>query len=174
VAHLILSHLHLDHAGCVEAFARAKVYVSKREFDGVASLLLGGGLAGSSYVEEDLRAWTHSRIDWRLIDAEYEIVDFLPGVKFVALGSGHAFGILALLVFLDNYGPVLICSDAIYGSVNAGPPPIPPGVIMDEAGWYKSFDYLMRTAKEYGAEIWYGHDLEQSRKLRAVEGGCYV
>jgi len=173
VNRLILSHLHLDHAGNIEAFPQAEISVSKNEFDNVASLLLQNKLAGTSYVEADVRAWSNQDINWNLIDSEYEVLPFAKGVSLVTLGVGHAYGILALLLELEKTGNVLIASDAIYSSVNVGPPVLPPGVIMDEAGWLRSYKYIREVAEKYEAKIWYGHDLEQFEGLIKADEGYY-
>jgi glyoxylase-like metal-dependent hydrolase (beta-lactamase superfamily II) len=172
IGHLILSHLHLDHAGCLEPFAGAEFIVSKAEFENVASLLLQNKV-GPPYVEADVRAWSQAGYRWRLIDAEQAVVDFLPGIRLVALGAGHAYGILALLVELPKSGNILLASDAIYGAVNLGPPLCPPGVIMDEDGWRRSADFLLRTAEKYGAQLWFGHDLAQFETLVKADEGHY-
>jgi glyoxylase-like metal-dependent hydrolase (beta-lactamase superfamily II) len=172
IKYLILSHLHLDHAGNLEPFEDAEILVSETEFSEVAKLLLSNKL-GPPFVRADVEAWSNRDFRWRLIGGQYEVVDFVPGVKFVTLGPGHSFGILALLVELPRSGNVLIASDAIYGSVNVGPPVRPPGVIMDEAGYRKSLDFLLATAKAYNAELWYGHDLEQFETLTKADAGYY-
>jgi glyoxylase-like metal-dependent hydrolase (beta-lactamase superfamily II) len=101
------------------------------------------------------------------------VVDFVHGVKFVTLGPGHSFGILALLLELPKSGNILIASDAIYGRVNVGPPIRPPGVIMDEAGYGKSLAFLLSVAEQYDAQLWYGHDLEQFETLTKADDGYY-
>jgi glyoxylase-like metal-dependent hydrolase (beta-lactamase superfamily II) len=108
-----------------------------------------------------------------LVGGAYEVLDFVPGVKLVTLGVGHSFGILALLIELPKSGRILIASDAIYGRVNVGPPVRPPGVILDEGGYRKSLAFLLATAEAYGAELWYGHDLEQFESLIKADEGFY-
>jgi glyoxylase-like metal-dependent hydrolase (beta-lactamase superfamily II) len=172
IKHLILSHLHLDHAGNLEPFNNAKIIVSKTEFLNVASLLLQNRLA-APYVKEDVEAWSVESYEWELIDKQYEVIDFVDGIKIIALGPGHSFGILALLVELPQTGNVIITSDAIYGRVNVGPPVTPPGVIMDPDGWMRSFDFLQEKSCEYGAQLWYGHDLDQFNTLVKSDEGYY-
>ncbi|MDR0852670.1 MAG: N-acyl homoserine lactonase family protein [Clostridiales Family XIII bacterium] len=172
IKYLILSHLHKDHAGNLEPFKNAEFIVSELEFLQVASLLLQNKISGA-YVAADIEAWTKANYKWRLIREQYEVVDFVDGVKLISLGSGHAFGILALLVQLPKTGNIIIASDAIYGSINVGPPILPPGVIMDPPGWHKSLAYLQEKAKEYDAAIWYGHDLAQFQTLTTADEGYY-
>jgi len=171
---LILSHLHIDHAGHIEPFSSAEVIVSKVEYDSVMSAYAAGDLPGT-YIKADVEAWISAGdgIRWKFVDSEYEILDFVPGVKLVTLGSGHAYGMIALLLELEHTGNVLIVSDAIYGALNAGPPVLPPGVIFDPDGWRKSFDFLMDVASRTGAQLWYGHDLAQFSSLTLAEDGYY-
>jgi glyoxylase-like metal-dependent hydrolase (beta-lactamase superfamily II) len=172
IKYLILSHLHLDHAGNLEPFANAEIIVSEAEFLNVAKLLLSNKLA-APFVRADAEAWSRRDFRWRLIGEQYEVVDFVRGVKLVTLGSGHSFGILALLAELPKSGNILIASDAIYGSVNIGPPVKPPGIIMDADGYRKSLAFLLETAEQYNAQLWYGHDLEQFESLTKADDGCY-
>jgi glyoxylase-like metal-dependent hydrolase (beta-lactamase superfamily II) len=172
IKYLILSHLHLDHAGNLEPFKDAEMFVSEAEFTSVAKLLLTNKLA-SPFVKADVEAWSKQDFKWRFIGGQYEVVDFVPGVKFVTLGAGHSFGILALLVELPKSGNILIASDAIYGRVNIGPPVRPPGVIMDGDGYRKSLDFLLSVAGKYEATLWYGHDLEQFETLTKADDGYY-
>jgi glyoxylase-like metal-dependent hydrolase (beta-lactamase superfamily II) len=172
IEYLILSHLHLDHAGNLEPFGTAEILVSEAEFTQVAKLLLSNKLA-APFVKADAQAWSSQDFRWRLIGGEYEVLDFVPGVKLVTLGIGHSFGILALLVELPKTGNILIASDAIYGSVNVGPPIRPPGVILDADGYRKSLAFLLATAEKYDAQLWYGHDLEQFETLTKADAGFY-
>ncbi|MDR0853504.1 MAG: N-acyl homoserine lactonase family protein, partial [Clostridiales Family XIII bacterium] len=150
----------------------AEIIVSESEFLHAAGLMLQNKLA-SPYIPEDIRAWSHEDYKWRFIEEQYDVVDFVDGIKFNTLGPGHAFGILALLVELPKTGNKILASDAIYGSVNVGPPVLPPGVIFDKEGWFKSFEFLQEKAREYNAQIWYGHDLEQFNSLIKADDGYY-
>jgi glyoxylase-like metal-dependent hydrolase (beta-lactamase superfamily II) len=172
IKYLILSHLHIDHAGNLEPFKNAEIYVSENEFLQVASLLLQNKLA-VPYQPDDVKAWAQEDYKWNFVKEQYEVVDFVPGVRFITLGPGHAFGILALLIQLPGAGNIILASDAIYSSINVGPPALPPGVIMDHAGWHKSFDFLQEKAKEYDAQLWYGHDMEQFNSLIKADDGFY-
>jgi glyoxylase-like metal-dependent hydrolase (beta-lactamase superfamily II) len=172
IKYLILSHLHIDHAGNLEPFKNAEFIVSENEFLQVASLLLQNKL-GAPYMVEDVEAWAKEDFNWRLIKEQYEVVDFVDGIKLITLGPGHAYGILALLIQLPKTGNIILASDAIYGSINVGPPVLAPGVIMDPPGWYKSYEFLKEKAKEYKAQLWYGHDLEQFNSLIKADDGFY-
>jgi glyoxylase-like metal-dependent hydrolase (beta-lactamase superfamily II) len=172
INYVILSHLHMDHAGNLEPFKNAEIFVSENEFLQVASLFLQNKIQ-HPYMVSDIAAWSKQDFKWHLIKEQYEVVDFVDGIKFVTLGSGHAFGILALLVQLPKTGNVLITSDAIYNSINVGPPVLPPGIIADVPGWHKSLQYLLEKAAEYHAVIWYGHDLEQFNSLTKADEGYY-
>jgi glyoxylase-like metal-dependent hydrolase (beta-lactamase superfamily II) len=172
IKYLILSHLHLDHAGRIEPFKNAQFIVSEKEFMNVASLHLQNKLS-SPYVPEDIKSWAKETYDWKLVGEQYKVINFVDGIKIISLGSGHSYGILALLVELPKTGNVIMTSDAIYGSVNVGPPVTPPGVIMDPRGWIKSFHYLQEKSHEYGAQLWYGHDLDQFNTLVKSDEGYY-
>ena len=165
INYLIVSHLHIDHAGNITPFVNAEFIVSENEFINVASLYMQNNLPGRAYVPEDIESWTKGKFNWHLIKEQYELIDFAEGIKLIPLGEGHAFGLIALLVELPEYGNVILSSDAIYAAVNVGPPLVPPGVTLNIDGWYKSMEYLLEVAEEYDAKIWYGHDIDQLATL---------
>lgn len=172
IKYLICSHLHLDHSGSLELFPNAQIIVSDVEFTNVAKLYLLNKL-GTIYIKADVDQWVKQGLNWKLIDSEYEVVDFLDGIKLITLGSGHSFGMLALLVELPKTGNVILTSDAIYCTENVGPPIQLPGVIQDPEGYKKSLHFLLDLAKKYNAQLWYGHDMEQFNSLITSDKGYY-
>jgi glyoxylase-like metal-dependent hydrolase (beta-lactamase superfamily II) len=63
IKYLILSHLHLDHAGNLEPFKDAEIFVSETEFTNVAKLLLSNKLA-APFVRADAEAWSRQDFKW--------------------------------------------------------------------------------------------------------------
>ena len=103
-------------------------------------------------------------------EREFELLD---GITVLNLGSGHTFGMLAMHVALADCGGFIMAADAIYTSENAGPPIKPPGLMYDSLGYTASVKRLVRRAKECGAQILYGHDMEQMESLRLAPDGFY-
>lgn len=169
---VIISHLHVDHAGYLEFFPNAEVIVSEPEFNEVMKLYNAGEL-GTPYNKLDADEWMRIGMNWKLIGDEGSVVPVADGVSVLSLGIGHAFGMLALLVELEKEGNVLITSDAIYCQENVGPPVKLPGGILDADGYIKSFNRIMEVAEEYNAKLWFGHDMEQFATLKKSTEGFY-
>ncbi|NLM21668.1 MAG: N-acyl homoserine lactonase family protein [Peptococcaceae bacterium] len=172
IKYVICSHLHLDHAGCLEFFKDSVILVSESEFTNVAKLYMLDQL-GPHYVKKDIEEWIRIGLKWRLIGDEGKVVDFLDGIKILSYGPGHSFGMLALLVQLSKTGNVILTSDAIYCRRNLGPPIRLPGVIRDSEGCEQIIKNLIQRAQDYNAQLWYGHDMEQFKALKKFDQGYY-
>jgi glyoxylase-like metal-dependent hydrolase (beta-lactamase superfamily II) len=114
VSHVVLSHMHFDHTGSVEAFANADVVVAYDELqDAVHDSSLVSFFRDEDF--DEVREWT-----------EVDFEDFEPYATFRSaadlLGdgslllidlSGHTAGSMGLMVFTTD-GPVLLTGDAAY------------------------------------------------------------
>ena len=102
---------------------------------------------------------------WKFLetaDGDYEVE---PGVTILNLGAGHARGVLALMIELENTGTIILTSDAVYCSDNYEWERA-PGVIYDTIGWRRSLKRIKRLAKEKNAQVWFGHDRKQFDTLK--------
>jgi glyoxylase-like metal-dependent hydrolase (beta-lactamase superfamily II) len=172
IHYVIMSHLHYDHAGYLEHFAGAEVYVSEPELNAVRELYAKGELGGF-YIREDYEAWERAPIKWRAVKVSDKPVPFARGVDLLSFGAGHAHGLLCLLLKLPRYGTIVIASDAIYCKDNIGPPRRPPGVMLDEAGYNRTVDSILEYCRQHNAELWYGHDMDQFRTWKKSDEGWY-
>jgi glyoxylase-like metal-dependent hydrolase (beta-lactamase superfamily II) len=142
---VVLSHMHNDHAGCVEFFGRSRLLVHEDEFAAC------------------LRAYALGR----------KMDSYIWDVRLLNLGAGHSYGMLGLHVQLPETGHVLLVSDAIYTAENFGPPERYPGVVYDTIGWQRTVARIRRMASELDAQVWFGHDAAQFATLVKAPGGCY-
>ncbi len=172
IPYVVCSHLHIDHAGGLEYFTKSEIVVSDVELTNVAKLHFLNQVA-FPYVKGDVDAWVNAGLKWKLIGDEGKIVEFMDGIHLLSFGSGHAFGMLGLLLELPKTGNVILTSDAIYCRENLGPPARLPGVIRDPAGYQKTVDQLQQIAKKYHAQMWFGHDMAQFNGLIKSETGYY-
>jgi glyoxylase-like metal-dependent hydrolase (beta-lactamase superfamily II) len=174
IDYIVLSHLHFDHAGNVEMFPRAKVIVHEDEFTQTMKLFgMNKPNEMGVYVWEDLHQAILAHTDWKLFPGNVPKRELLPGLTIFNVGSGHSFGGLALLVELPRSGNILMVQDAIYTTINYGPPVRPPGIIYDSIGWAKGVETIKEIAKEYDAQIWFGHDEHQLKTIISSEDGYY-
>lgn len=162
---VILSHMHNDHAGSLELFKNALVYVHKEEFYAcLESYAVYDSM--SSYIWKDTDTWIKEQWKWNFIEENDTDINITKEIRIINLGSGHTRGDLALMVSLEHYGNVILASDAIYCSENINPKLCLPGVVYDTIGWKQSVLHLQRLAQENHAQIWFGHDMQQFLQLQ--------
>jgi N-acyl homoserine lactone hydrolase len=163
---VVASHLHCDHAGCLEYLSGSRIIVHRDELRAALEQLATGCDAG--YVDKDVRAWIDTGLDWEIVDDIDQEIPIYDGVRVLNLGPGHSEGLLALHVSLPDTGALILASDACYGQENWGPPTVLPGVgaIFDNLGMVRTISRLRRVASETDATIWFGHDAEQFAALR--------
>lgn len=167
VKYVVLSHLHEDHAGCLEFFRKAQVFVSDKELRETMKLYaLRGDMGG--YIANDIRVWLEQGVNWNLIEDEQQEEELLEGIRILNFGSGHTFGMMGLLVTLPESGNFILASDCINTKENYGPPLRYPGLAYDTIGYRKTIERIRRLEKQYQAKVLFGHDIDQYRSLKFV------
>lgn len=164
VSAVVLSHLHLDHAGGVHFFPRAKVYVQQQELEQVMSDAAAGTL-DLFHVQCDVDNWRAARVCWEAVPKDVKEVQLCPGVTILNLGPGHSFGMLGLYVELDC-GNFLLVADSAYCRDHFGPPAKLSGAVVDQEGYFSTMEYLRQYAQNRHATILFGHDMEQFQTLK--------
>lgn len=165
--HVVLSHLHSDHAGCTEFFSKSRIIVHADEF--AAAQAAYRRREDDAYAWHDTDAWHKADLDWALVKATDGDIDLGDGLSILNLGCGHAHGMLAMSVKLPETGQVVLASDALYCAENlAG---ILPGWTADRVGYLAAAARLRSMAQK--AQIWFGHDPRQFTTLRTSTDGWY-
>jgi glyoxylase-like metal-dependent hydrolase (beta-lactamase superfamily II) len=170
VKYVVMSHLHCDHAGCVEFFRKSKIIVHEDEF---AAAYRQYGLQdhGSPYALKDLEAMVRAQLHWREIGREEPDQNIVEGVRLLNFGSGHARGMLGLQVSLRSQPGVILVSDACYTAENYGPAAKLPGIAYDSLGIMRTVKRIQALAGDSGAAVWFGHDIEQFNSMRKATSG---
>jgi N-acyl homoserine lactone hydrolase len=172
IRYVVASHLHLDHAGCLEMFTNATIIVHEDEFNGALQCYARNQKEGA-YIWADIDAWIKNNLQWRTVKRHEDNILLAEGVKVLNFGSGHAWGMLGLHVELPETGGIILASDAIYTAESYGPPIKPPGIIYDSLGYMNTVERIRRIAQETKSQVWFGHDAEQFKKFRKSTEGYY-
>ncbi|MCW4001436.1 MAG: N-acyl homoserine lactonase family protein [Candidatus Bathyarchaeota archaeon] len=151
---VILSHLHLDHAGNNHLFRHADFYVHKKDYAYARHLVDSSPDPNEhgAYVKADLEIPSDKL---RLVDGDMRMSD---GIELVSL-PGHTPGILGLVAHLKNEGTLIFPSDALYTQENYGPPTKMSGIVYDSVAFKESIEKIRDLQKKFDAKIMFSHDL---------------
>jgi glyoxylase-like metal-dependent hydrolase (beta-lactamase superfamily II) len=157
---IVLSHMHLDHAGGLELFRDRDVpiYVHGDElrnaFYGVAT-------------GEDLGAYIPHYLDfsfnWQALGGDQ--VELFDGFHLQRL-PGHTPALMGLRLDLANAGTFLLTSDQFHLRDNyEGPNPL-GWLLRDHPAWWRSYRWVKTTAERTDATLVFGHDADVLTELR--------
>jgi N-acyl homoserine lactone hydrolase len=170
VEYVVMSHLHCDHAGCVEYFRKSKIIVHEDEFAG-AFRQYARQDHGSPYALKDLERMIHAQLNWREIGREEPDQNIVEGVRLLNFGPGHARGMLGLQINLRSQAGVILVSDACYTAENYGPNAKQPGISYDSLGIMRTVRKIQALAGDTGSAVWFGHDAPQFATVRKATAG---
>lgn len=174
IDYVVMSHLHVDHGGCLELFAgtKAKVIVHEDEFTNAMKLYAINKEMGP-YIRKDIEHWLAADLNWQLIPNDSPDFELVNGVTVLNLGPGHCFGMLGLRVDLKNTGTVILPSDALNVKENMGPPVVTPSSVYDSIGYRKTANRIFQLAQKTNGQVWFGHDIKQFDTLITSDHGFY-
>ncbi len=104
-----MSHLHFDHAGNIDLFKNATIYVQNKELEECIN-------NGDKPYNKDVlckKSNDFTLIKWKIIDGEYRLIEGVTLIPFY----GHTKGLQGMLIELKHQN-ILACSDACYTSRN--------------------------------------------------------
>ncbi len=153
ISSIIISHLHVDHAGGLPFFPDVKIYVQKDEY---MYAFHPNSFLSVPYIQE---AYNSPGLIWEFLEGDQSII---PGLT-VVLANGHTPGLQALLVELPESGFYILGSDSayLYDNIENN---IPPG-----SSWNPVLaQYAVKRCKALqtvlDAKYFPGHDLEFFRE----------
>jgi glyoxylase-like metal-dependent hydrolase (beta-lactamase superfamily II) len=157
---VVLSHLHLDHAGGLDFFrgTNVPVYVHGDELKNAFYAVATG---------EDFGAYLPNYLDfsfnWQAIDGDH--VELFEGFTLHRL-AGHTPGLMGLQLQLDNAGTFFLTSDQFHlrDNYEGG---VPLGwLLRDHAAWWRSYRFSKQLQERTGARLLFGHDAEVLAELK--------
>ncbi|MBE1446233.1 N-acyl homoserine lactonase family protein [Paenibacillus sp. OAS669] len=172
IKYVVASHLHLDHAGCLEIFTNATIIVHEDELNGALQSYARNEKEGA-YVWADIDAWIKNQLQWRTVKRNEDNLELAEGIRVMNFGSGHAWGMLGLHIDMPETGGIILASDTIYTAESYGPPVKPPGILYDLIGYRNSVEKVRTLAARTNSQVWFGHDADQFNQLRKSTEGYY-
>jgi glyoxylase-like metal-dependent hydrolase (beta-lactamase superfamily II) len=153
VAHVVITHLHYDHAGNLGLFPRARFYLQDGEMAYATGRQMAVPFFAHAYEPDDVCAMVRLAYAGRIHFHEGD-GDVVPGISVHLIG-GHTRGLQVVRVH-TRAGPVVLASDALHylANMESGRPfPIVADVTRMVSGWQR----LRRLATDRGVII-PGHD----------------
>lgn len=162
--HVVISHLHTDHAGNLRMFAPtdARIHLGEDELRGAVSqkggllredlVTLWGVTSPQGFTRADFACLMPDRAT--PVFADFEL---LPGVWIVTL-PGHTWGTIGVAVHLEESGWMLVASDAIYLADTYGKPFVGSILNQQPEAWARSAVKVRRLVERYGMTVLPGHD----------------
>ena len=160
---IVLSHLHLDHAGGLEFFRGRDIpiYVQGDELRNAFYNVATG---------EDLGAYLPHYLDfsfnWQPLDGDQ--IELFDGFHLYRL-PGHTPALQGLRLDLANAGTFFLTSDQFHLRDNyEGPAPL-GWLLRDYPAWWRSYRRVKTLADRTGARLVFGHDADVLAELRQEE-----
>jgi N-acyl homoserine lactone hydrolase len=147
VTHVAYSHLHFDHVGAANFFAKSNVIMQRKEWD--------AAFGGESEVVDMTLFDALKGEDVSFIDGDYDV--FGDGSVKLIYTPGHTPGHQVLLITLENTGQVLLSGDLYHTRANRSLRRAPT-FNYDAEQTLESMTKIEQLLSENGAALWIEHD----------------
>jgi len=152
IKYVIMSHLHLDHAGGVGHFPKAKYVVQREE---LYYAYVPDSFMKGAYIRADF----DKDVEWFILegwrDNKFDL--FGDGKIIIYFTPGHTPGHQSILVNLENTGPVFLSADSCYTIENIDEDVL-PGLGWSPRLSLQSIKMMKHLRDEMGVKIITGHD----------------
>ncbi|MFM8330579.1 MAG: N-acyl homoserine lactonase family protein [Candidatus Methylumidiphilus sp.] len=152
IAYVILSHLHLDHAGGVGAFPNAQYIVQRAELHWA---YVPDFYQKGAYIRADF----DRDVEWMILegrdDDDYDV--FGDGTIRIWFTPGHTPGHQSILVKLPESGAFLLTGDSCYTEEILNEEVL-PGLVWSPSEALRSIKRLRAARDNWGVKVVTGHD----------------
>lgn len=149
---VILSHLHLDHAGCVGQFPNAQYVVQRDELH---YAYVPDFFMKAAYIRKDF----DKEVNWLLLDGwrddKYDL--FGDGRIVICFTPGHTPGHQSLLLDMPKSGKMFFAADSCYTEENLDSNCL-PGLAWNFGECVKTVQRIQSARDLGGAQVITGHD----------------
>ncbi|MFC7045975.1 N-acyl homoserine lactonase family protein [Halobacteriaceae archaeon GCM10025711] len=159
---VVMSHLHLDHAGGLYNFAGTDVPVYVHEAELKHAYFSAKTDAGDgAYLAGD---FDHD-LNWQVVTRHRE--SLVEDVEFLHL-PGHTPGLMGLRLDLAEDGTVILAGDEAYLRENYDDEhPLGPTLTWSTRDWWESLRLLKDLERRHDATVFCGHDPGDFERLQA-------
>jgi glyoxylase-like metal-dependent hydrolase (beta-lactamase superfamily II) len=164
IDYVVLSHLHIDHAGNARLFNNTNTRLICSDVEKKFAFGFEGPFSGG-----------HLKADYEnlLLETIAGDTEVLPGVTLIQT-PGHTPGCMSMQVDLVDSGTMIFTSDAVFMGASYGPPVFPGALINNLEQFYSSVEKLRDIQEKTSAMMVFGHDANQIHQLRTAPAGSYT
>lgn len=168
---VILSHIHFDHGGNLRLFRGLKagkgVIIQEEE---ARHAFMCSNIHDcqeivyrhDGYVRHEFNGL--DGISFRLVRGDVKLAEDLELIHL----PGHTPGTMGLVVRTEQFGTAVFPSDAVYNSINYGPPAVLPGMCACPEEFAGSIEKCRRIAEAEHGTIFFSHDIGEYKKYRKL------
>jgi len=157
VGDVILSHLHIDHAGNLRHFRKARFWVQRDEH-----MHAFAPVTPPAYLKDD---YDLPDAEWKIIEGDHVLDD---GITILST-PGHTPGHQSALIELPKSGPALLVAD-VGDLMENFEQEILPGQASDDAKALASIRKINRIRNEWNAMMFLCHDPNLIQATRLAPG----
>jgi N-acyl homoserine lactone hydrolase len=162
IDHVVQSHLHFDHAGGLEFFPEATIYVQRSE---LSFAYWPAVYQRGMYIRAD---FDHP-LRWKELDGEYDM--FGDGRVVLIPTPGHTPGHQSMLVRFDDE-PIVLLSDATY-MMEKMRQRLLPAILWNPDAMVASWERVEDIERRLGARLICTHDVDFRETMKLAPGEWY-
>jgi len=152
VKHVILGHLHLDHAGGLGWFKGTNTQIWCQELELKAAFMcVATGMDDAVY----LKHYLDLDLNWKVVDERK--VDFCQGITLHHF-PGHTEGLMGMQINLPQSGTWLFTSDQYHVGEGFRDGITQGYLARDHHAWFTSHNRIKRIEARFAARVIVGHD----------------
>lgn len=168
VTRVLLTHLHYDHVGNLDAFPNAEFLVPDLELRFWTGRTAARGQFAEHVEQAEIDSIAEARRQGR-VRVLTGMTEVVPGVHAIHAG-GHSPGQLVVLVDAAG-GRAVLASDAVH-LYEEFERDRPFSIFVDLAGMYEGYDLVRTLCQDVVGAMVPGHDPDVMRRFPAVEGSA--